>query len=145
MKIPRDIAASDLIRALRILGYEPVRQDGSHIGLTTTMHGTHHVTVPNHRPLKTGTLLGGILKPVTIYSPNPRQNPYAIGWARSPELSVSQRTTIPRNPHSPRKTERITRPTARPHELPAPAFHAAPGWTSLRMASPFSCSVRMNS
>lgn len=27
MKIPRDIGASELIRALRVLGYEPVRQD----------------------------------------------------------------------------------------------------------------------
>lgn len=67
MKIPRDISASDLIRALRILGYETVRQDGSHIRLTTTIKGTHHVTIPNHRPLKTGTLLGGILKPVAAH------------------------------------------------------------------------------
>jgi predicted RNA binding protein YcfA (HicA-like mRNA interferase family) len=63
MKIPRDITALDLIRALRVFGYEPVRQDGSYIRLTTTMDGTHQVTVPNHRPLKTGTLLGGVLKP----------------------------------------------------------------------------------
>ena len=67
MKIPRDIGASELIRALRVLGYEAVRQDGSHIRLTTTLDGTHHVTVPNHRPLKTGTLLGGVLKPVAIH------------------------------------------------------------------------------
>lgn len=67
MKIPRDIGASDLIRALRILGYERVRQDGSHIRLTTTVGGTHHVTVPNHRPLKTGTLLGGVLKPIAAH------------------------------------------------------------------------------
>ena len=67
MKIPRNIAASDLIRALRVLGYEPVRQDGSHIRLTTHLDGTHHVTVPNHRPLKTGTLLGGVLKPVASH------------------------------------------------------------------------------
>jgi hypothetical protein len=33
MKIPRDIDASDIIRALRILGYESVRQGGSHIRL----------------------------------------------------------------------------------------------------------------
>ncbi|MEA3208790.1 MAG: hypothetical protein QOE70_1847 [Chthoniobacter sp.] len=63
MKVPRDLGASDLIRALRVLGYERVRQDGSHIRLTTIVGGTHHVTVPNHRPLKTGTLLGGVLKP----------------------------------------------------------------------------------
>jgi predicted RNA binding protein YcfA (HicA-like mRNA interferase family) len=67
MKIPRDITASELIRALRVLGYESVRQDGSHIRLTTTVGGFHHVTVPNHRPLKTGTLLGGVLKPVAAH------------------------------------------------------------------------------
>jgi predicted RNA binding protein YcfA (HicA-like mRNA interferase family) len=44
-----------------------VRQDGSHIRLTTTLGGTHHVTVPSHRPLKTGTLLGGVLKPVAAH------------------------------------------------------------------------------
>ena len=67
MKIPRDIGASELVRALRVLGYEMVRQDGSHLRLTTTLDGTHHVTVPNHRPLKTGTLLGGVLKPVAAH------------------------------------------------------------------------------
>lgn len=67
MRIPRDINAGEIIRALRILGYEPVRQDGSHIRLTTTRGGTHHVTIPNHRPLKTGTLLGGVLKPVAAH------------------------------------------------------------------------------
>lgn len=67
MKIPRDIHAADLIRALKSLGYETTRQDGSHIRLTTTQGGTHHLTIPNHRPLKTGTLLGGILKPVAAH------------------------------------------------------------------------------
>ena len=67
MKILRDIGASELIRALRVLGYESVRQDGSHIRLTTTLGGTHHLTIPNHRPLKTGTLLGGVLKPVAAH------------------------------------------------------------------------------
>jgi hypothetical protein len=37
------------------------------IRLTTTLHGTHHVTVPNHRPLKTSTLLGGVLKSVAAH------------------------------------------------------------------------------
>ena len=67
MKTPRNIKASDLIRALRVLGYERVRQDGSHIRLTTSAGESHHVTVPNHRPLKTGTLLGGVLKPVAAH------------------------------------------------------------------------------
>ena len=67
MKIPRDINALELVRALRVLGYESVRQEGSHIRLTTTVAGTHHLTIPNHRPLKTGTLLGGVLKPVATH------------------------------------------------------------------------------
>ncbi len=67
MKIPRDINALELVRALRVLGYESVRQEGSHIRLTTTVGGTHHLTIPNHRPLKTGTLLGGVLKPVSSH------------------------------------------------------------------------------
>ena len=67
MKIPRDINGSDLVRALRALGYERVRQDGSHVRLTTSVNGAHHVTVPNHRPLKAGTLLGGVLKPVAAH------------------------------------------------------------------------------
>jgi predicted RNA binding protein YcfA (HicA-like mRNA interferase family) len=58
---------SSVIRALRVLGYEAVRQSGSHIRLTTTLGGHHHVTVPNQRPLKTGTLLGGVLKPVAAH------------------------------------------------------------------------------
>lgn len=67
MKIPRDVNGADLARALRALGYERVRQDGSHLRLTTEVNGTHHVTVPNHRPLKTGTLIGGVLKPVAAH------------------------------------------------------------------------------
>ena len=67
MKIPRNVNGPGLVRALRVFGYECVRQDGSHIRLTTGLNGTHHVTVPNHRPLKTGTLLGGVLKPVAAH------------------------------------------------------------------------------
>jgi hypothetical protein len=29
--------------------------------------GVHHLTIPNHRPLKTGTLLDGVLKPVAAH------------------------------------------------------------------------------
>ncbi len=56
-----------MVRALRALGYERARQEGSHIRLTTQINGTHHVTVPNHKPLKTGTLVGGVLKPVAAH------------------------------------------------------------------------------
>lgn len=52
MKLPRNLSAKELIKSLGKLGYEATRQTGSHIRLTTTENGTHHVTVPNHKPLK---------------------------------------------------------------------------------------------
>lgn len=63
MKIPRDCNGIELVRALRRLGYEIQRQTGSHIQLATQRKGEHHVSVPNHRPLKVG-LLHGMLKDV---------------------------------------------------------------------------------
>ncbi len=56
MKIPRDISGSSLINALKALGYTVTRQTGSHIRLTTLNGGEHHITVPNHDPIKIGTL-----------------------------------------------------------------------------------------
>jgi predicted RNA binding protein YcfA (HicA-like mRNA interferase family) len=56
MKLPRDIDALDLIKALYEFGYEPTRQTGSHIRLTTQQNGQHHITIPNHDPIKIGTL-----------------------------------------------------------------------------------------
>jgi predicted RNA binding protein YcfA (HicA-like mRNA interferase family) len=65
-KIPRDLTGPELAKALRALGYERVRQDGSHIRMTTQLKGEHHATVPNHRPIKIGTLRG-ILKDVAVH------------------------------------------------------------------------------
>ena len=56
MKLPRDLSADELIRALRRLGYEVTRQKGSHVRLTTAVNGTHHVTIPRHQSLRIGTL-----------------------------------------------------------------------------------------
>ena len=55
-RLPRDLAASRLIRALSRLGYETVRQTGSHIRVRTERDGEHQVTIPAHNPLKLGTL-----------------------------------------------------------------------------------------
>jgi len=63
VKIPRDCNGTDLVRALRHFGYETQRQTGSHIQLTTQRGGEHHLSVPNHHPLKVG-LLHGVLKEV---------------------------------------------------------------------------------
>ncbi|MDD5483758.1 MAG: type II toxin-antitoxin system HicA family toxin [Kiritimatiellae bacterium] len=66
MKIPRDTSASELIKALRCLGYSVTRQTGSHVRVTTAQDGQHHETIPNHAPLKVGTL-NGILKSVAVH------------------------------------------------------------------------------
>lgn len=57
MKLPRDLSAGDLEKALRrALGYQFIRQLGSHRRLTTQTGGEHHLTIPNHDPLRPGTL-----------------------------------------------------------------------------------------
>jgi len=56
MRLQRDVSGADLVKALRSLGYEPTRQAGSHVRLTTQDNGTHHVTIPNHNPVRIGTL-----------------------------------------------------------------------------------------
>jgi predicted RNA binding protein YcfA (HicA-like mRNA interferase family) len=56
MKIPRDISGSDLIQLLKPYGYIVTRQRGSHIRISTTQNGQHHITIRNHDPLKIGTL-----------------------------------------------------------------------------------------
>ena len=56
MKIPRDVSGEQLSRLLRKYGYEVTRQTGSHIRLTTSQNGEHHITIPDHNPLKVGTL-----------------------------------------------------------------------------------------
>ncbi|MCK9424956.1 MAG: type II toxin-antitoxin system HicA family toxin [Ignavibacteriaceae bacterium] len=63
MKLPRDFNATQLIKLLSKTGYEISRQSGSHIRLTTSMNGEHHITIPNHNPIKIGTL-NSILKDI---------------------------------------------------------------------------------
>ena len=58
MKLPRDISGADLVKALKSLGYEVTRQTGSHMRLTTIEGGEHHVTIPQHDPLRVGTMAG---------------------------------------------------------------------------------------
>lgn len=58
MRLPRDVSGRDLSRALGALGYEVVRQTGSHIRLTSRSEPQHHVTIPDHPALRVGTLAG---------------------------------------------------------------------------------------
>ncbi len=67
MKLPRDCGAPELVRALTRFGYRVTRQTGSHIRLTKSLPaGEHHITVPNHTPIKVGTL-SAILKDVAVH------------------------------------------------------------------------------
>lgn len=56
MKLPRNVDAKTLIKILGKLGYEVTRQTGSHIRLTSYANQEHHLTIPNHDPIKIGTL-----------------------------------------------------------------------------------------
>jgi predicted RNA binding protein YcfA (HicA-like mRNA interferase family) len=58
LKLPRDLSGRKLARALSRPGYSVTRQTGSHARLTTLEGGEHHVTVPRHGTLRTGTLSG---------------------------------------------------------------------------------------
>lgn len=55
MKLPRDLSGETLVKALS-KGYVVNHQTGSHIRLTTQENGEHHITIPNHSPIKIGTL-----------------------------------------------------------------------------------------
>ena len=62
MKLPRDLCANDVVRALRRKGFTVERQRGSHIRLS---NGTIRVTIPNHATIDVGTL-GSILRQAKI-------------------------------------------------------------------------------
>jgi predicted RNA binding protein YcfA (HicA-like mRNA interferase family) len=56
MRMPRDLSRRELAKALGKLGYKTTRQTSSHIRLTTQRNGEHHVTIPDHDPMRVGTL-----------------------------------------------------------------------------------------
>lgn len=56
MKTPRSLSATELIKLLKIYDYQIVSQRGSHIKITTHKNGEHHLAIPNHDPIKIGTL-----------------------------------------------------------------------------------------
>jgi predicted RNA binding protein YcfA (HicA-like mRNA interferase family) len=58
VRLPRDVSGDDLAHRLERLGYVATRQTGSHVRLTTSQGGQHHLTIPRHTPLRIGTLAG---------------------------------------------------------------------------------------
>ena len=57
MKIPRDVNGVEVVRALKRLGFVSVRQTGSPLIMR---RDNLTVVVPQHKPLKPGTLKGVI-------------------------------------------------------------------------------------
>lgn len=66
MKLPREISGDELAKRIEKHGYRVTRQTGSHIRLTTTVQGEHHITIPSHKYLKIGTL-SSILSDVAVH------------------------------------------------------------------------------
>ena len=57
MKIPRDLSGRELVRALcKHWDYRVVNQVGSHVILQTETPGHQRISVPDHSPLRVGTL-----------------------------------------------------------------------------------------
>lgn len=72
MKLPRDLGGAELAARLERFEYQITRQTGSHIRLTTTLKGEHHITAPNHKPLKIGTP-GKILTDISLHLEIPKE------------------------------------------------------------------------
>jgi predicted RNA binding protein YcfA (HicA-like mRNA interferase family) len=66
VKLPRDLYGRDLAAILcSRWGYQKVNQVGSHIILQTEVPMHHRLSVPDHKPLRLGTL-NAILRQVAV-------------------------------------------------------------------------------
>lgn len=61
------VSGKQVVKVLEKIGFEVSRQKGSHIRLVRIQSGVKQlVTVPNHKVIRKGTLLNGILKPINL-------------------------------------------------------------------------------
>ena len=68
MKLPRNLSGRQLVQALcSSWGYTQVHQVGSHIFIETETPQHHRLSVPDHHPLRTGTL-NAILRAVAAHN-----------------------------------------------------------------------------
>jgi predicted RNA binding protein YcfA (HicA-like mRNA interferase family) len=73
MKLPRDLSGTRLVKVLcRDWDYRTVHQEGSHVILQTETPGHQRLSVPNHNPLRVGTL-NSILRAVAAHKGVDRQ------------------------------------------------------------------------
>ena len=56
VRLPRDVRPNDLIRLPHKLGFETIRQTGSHVTMTHPGPPQCHIAVPDHGLVKIGTL-----------------------------------------------------------------------------------------
>ena len=66
MRMPRDLSGADFVKRFARFGSSVTRQTGSHMRLTSASGGEHHITLPNHDPLRLGTL-AAILASVAVH------------------------------------------------------------------------------
>jgi len=67
MKLPREITGRQLAAALvRSWGYRRVHQVGSHVVLETDAPSHHRISIPDHVPLRVGTL-NAVLRAVAAH------------------------------------------------------------------------------
>jgi len=73
VKVPRDLSGAELLKALcRDWDYRVVNQEGSHVILQTGTPGHQRLSIPNHDPLRIGTL-NAILRAVATHKGVERQ------------------------------------------------------------------------
>ena len=73
MKVPRDLSGAQLVKFLcRDWGYRVVHQEGSHIILQTDAPLHQRLSVPNHNPLRVGTL-NSIVRAISAHKGVERQ------------------------------------------------------------------------
>jgi predicted RNA binding protein YcfA (HicA-like mRNA interferase family) len=73
MKLPRDLSGEELVKHLcKRWKYLKIHQVGSHIILQTQHPTPHRIAVPEHNPLRIGTL-NGILASVAAYKNVPKE------------------------------------------------------------------------
>lgn len=61
------VSGKEVIKALRKIGFEVSRQKGSHIRLARFQGNFKQLlTVPDHKQIRKGTLLNGILKSINL-------------------------------------------------------------------------------
>lgn len=74
MKLPRDLNGRTLVKAFcRDWGYRVVNQVGSHIILQTDSPSHQRISVPDHNPIRIGTL-NSILRQVAAHKGVPRED-----------------------------------------------------------------------